>query len=176
MLARGPDPPSDAEVTGSPFIPVANKTHPDVAVDPEYTSTTDETYYPTPPENPPTCQVPGSDLNAGAALYLVNNLGGTYCGKWPPKKQGSLFPVQLSQPMQETLTEKDVKPTLPGAKLNATFDFQPGPALAGCFMGCADMLPALIQACQFNSHTIIGKSVLVQECGNFTMTINQLGA
>jgi hypothetical protein len=176
ILARGPDPPSDAEVTGSPFIPVANETHPDVAVDPEDTSTTDETHYPNPPETPPTCQAPGFDLNAGAAPDLVNNLGGTYRGKWTPKKQGSLYPVKLSQPMQETLTEKDLKPTLPGAKLNVTFDFQPGPALAGCFMGCADMLPALIQACQFNSHTIIGKSVLVQERGDFTITINQPGA
>lgn len=60
----------------------------------------------------------------------------------------------------------------PGTKLNVTFDFQPGLALAGCFIGCADMYPELIQTCQFNSHNIVGKSMLVQECGNFTIAIN----
>jgi hypothetical protein len=126
LPARGPNPPSDAEVTDSAFIPVADETHADVPVDPEYTSTTGETHYPTPPENPSICQAPGSDLNAGAAPDLVNALGAMYCGKWPPKEQDFLYPIQLSQPMQETPTEKGLKPTdtdAPGAKLNVTFDF-----------------------------------------------------
>ncbi|KAL9107899.1 MAG: hypothetical protein Q9227_007221 [Pyrenula ochraceoflavens] len=130
-----------------------------------------ETRYPNPPEQPPTCNVPGAG-NSSADPQLVTNLANVFCKTWPAPKKGSPFPAQPDKDISRTLTEADLSPKVDGAKLKVTFDFKKGNDLDGCFMGCTDLFTEMVKSCQFNQHQITGVSVVLQECGTSVLTID----
>jgi hypothetical protein len=112
-----------------------------------------------PPPLPPLC-IPS---NTQTDPSLLNNLAAVYCS--------DLGFVPLIPTLVINMTEADLSPANPSAKISVEFSYTGSDLGLPCGLSCLDTFTNLTLTCQFDSHTITGSVNVTMGCGTFGFTV-----
>jgi hypothetical protein len=112
-----------------------------------------------PPPWPPAC----FPSNTQTDPSLLNNLAAVYCSDFG-------F-VPLIPALVINMTEADLSPANPSAKISVEFSYTESDLGLPCGLSCLDTFTNLTQTCQFDSHTITGSVNVTMGCGTFGFTV-----
>jgi hypothetical protein len=111
-----------------------------------------------PPPPPPVC-IPG---NTQTDPSLLNNLAAVYCSE--------LGFVPLAPILIIDMTEADLSPANPTAKISVEFSYHKSDSGLPCGLSCLDTFTNLTQTCQFDN-TITGSVNVTMRCGTFGFAV-----
>ena len=111
-----------------------------------------------PPPSPPVC-IPG---NTQTDPSLLNNLAAVYCS--------DLGFVPLAPILIADMTEADLSPANPTAKISVEFSYYKSDSGLPCGLSCLDTFTNLTQTCQLDN-TIAGSVNVTMGCGIFGFTV-----